>query len=102
MRMNYAAFANRDFRCSFSNLWLTKRDIAIEYIRFIRSAIETIKSTTGREADLLHSQIRYGGGLSSALLQQRTGFPHYTYHAFLCERMIGIFAMIKNINYASG
>jgi len=101
-RMNYAEFVNRDFRGSFSNLWVTKREIAINYIHFIRSVIETMKRTTGREASLLHSKINYPGGrLSSEILQRRTGYPHYTFHAFLCERMIGGYAMIKNINYVS-
>ena len=102
-RMNYAAFENREFRCSFSNLWVTKRAIAIDYIHFIRSVINTIKNTTGKEKTLIFSKIDYTTGrLSSEVLKQRTGYPHYTYHAFLCERMIGAYAMIKNINFVSG
>jgi len=102
-KMNYEAFENREFRSSFSNLWVTKRAIAIDYIHFIRSVINTIKDMTGKEKTIMCSKIDYTSGrLSSEVLKQRTGYPHYTYHAFLCERMIGAYAMIKNITFVSG
>jgi hypothetical protein len=99
-KLGYIHLIGKDFVCSYSNLWVTKRSIAKSYMGFMTHVITTMMGFEGPWKQSLESDSGYNGKLmESNQIVERTGFPHYTFHAFLCERMIGLFAMLHSYTY---
>jgi hypothetical protein len=91
VEMGFQTCIGKDFVCTYSNMWVCKRSMAIEFILFMRNVIKTMLSFSGKMSEILHSNSGYVGNATN-MLEQKAGFRHYTYHAFLCERIIGLFA----------
>ena len=81
----------------YANMWLTRRDIAFDAIRFVRKGIELLESAPEHIRTLLYSNPNYGGQLTTEILLKKFGIPHYPYHPFLLERLIICFCDIHNI-----
>jgi hypothetical protein len=95
-----ATFIGKDFICSYSNMWVADRQNVIQYILLIRKVIHSINSATDEWKALLNSDSKYAGSLlHRGLIKDIIGFPHYTFHSFLCERIIGLFAALHNYKY---
>ena len=93
-------FIGKDFICSYSNMWVTDRQNVIKYILFIRKVIHILNSATDEWVALLNSDSKYNGSLlRRGRIKDIIGFPHYTFHSFVCERMIGLFAALNAYNY---
>ena len=59
----------------------------------MRNVIKTMLSFSGKWETLLNSDSRYEGNAQNTI-KLKAGFDYYTYHAFICERIIGLFCMI--------
>lgn len=91
-------YVGRDFISTYSNMWVMTRANVIKYILFIRKMIAVMKSLSDDMNTLLLGDSDYKGKLLvDNKIQEIIGYPHYTYHTFLCERAIGLFAMINSI-----
>jgi hypothetical protein len=98
--LGYVHLIGKDFLCSYCNMWLANRTIVENYLVFIQRVMTTMLEFTGHWKTLLESNSKYPGKLVlNNQIKTRTGFPHYTFHAFLAERMIGLFAMLKSYSY---
>ena len=95
--LGYVHLIGKDFLCSYCNMWLANRNVVESYLVFIQRVMTTMLEFTGHWKTLLESNSKYPGKLVlNNQIKNRTGFPHYTFHAFLAERMIGLFAMLKS------
>jgi hypothetical protein len=96
----YEHFVGKDFICSYSNLWVAERQFTVEFILFIRKVIHILCSLTDDWKLLLNSDSKYNGSLlEGGRINDVIGFPYYTFHPFICERMIGLFAALKEYKY---
>jgi hypothetical protein len=99
-RLDLHSLVDSDFFCTYSNLWVTKREIAIDYIKCIRHIIKVLSEFPDEWASRLNGSCKYQGKLlNTQKLKDQTGFFHYTYHPFICERIIGLFAMTHSYTY---
>jgi len=95
----YAGMTGVEFPGSHSNMFITKREIAVKFIEFMQQIIGTMNNMDDKHKNILYSNSQYRGKLTKSILLARTGYPHYTYHAFLCERFIGLYAKKHGYNY---
>lgn len=82
----------------YRNYWLTTSELMAKYIDF---ALEYMKRLDD-ESDLflqvmVNSNAKYNGVLSKEKLLKITGFPYYTNHCFVMERLPCIFFWKDNI-----
>jgi hypothetical protein len=81
-----------------ANMWLTKKDIAIKAIEFICKGIQLLETAPNNVQQILYSDTKYGGKLTSQQLLEKFGVSHYPYHPFLIERLIIFFCDVHNLS----
>jgi hypothetical protein len=74
----------------FSNLWILKREKFCEYLQFAKNVMNLLDNAPPNLQSLLKSNSNYTGKLTSQVLLERTGYPYYTFHPFIMERIIVI------------
>ena len=80
----------------FSNLWITRRDLFIEYLGFAKNTIKLIDNAPLRIKEVLETNPNYGHAkISTDILQRRFGKPYYPWQPFLMERLICLFIHLK-------
>jgi hypothetical protein len=77
----------------YSNFFIAKKEIFIEYQTLIKKAIELLET---KYVDLAWKDSGYLG-LGTERLKQATGLNHYTFHTFILERLMSIWIDNKNI-----
>lgn len=71
----------------YSNLWVMKRETFLMYLTKVRQIMERLDNAPDNIKCLLQSNANYNGKLSAKELYDRTGYPYYTYHPFILERV---------------
>lgn len=85
--------ANEPKHVIYSNFFLAKKEIFIEYQNLLRQAIELLE-TKYKEQAWENSGYK---GLGAERLKQATGLDHYTMHTFILERLMSVWIGNKNI-----
>ena len=82
------------------NYWIASVSWAQRYRDFMLRVVDVLSSwgTTSKMGRILHSDSNYKGRLSTEEKIQIFGFPHYTYHPFLLERLPGFFFFKEGAN----
>ena len=92
-------FQNQHFMNAHSNHFFMGKSRAKEFLAWMHRCIECINTWKEPFQTLVYMDSKYKGFLlKDGLIQIRTGHPHYTFHAFLCERLIGLFAKVNQLN----
>ena len=82
----------------YSNLWLAKREFVVEFLNFAKKTIVHLDNAPSSIKDIIFSDSKYPGKLiNTGILNKRFGFNHYPWHPFIMERIICLFARIKNV-----
>ena len=80
----------------YSNLWITRRDFFIEYLRFAKNTIKLIDNAPPRIKEVLSTNPNYTyGNMRAELLEKKFGKPYYPWQPFLMERLICLFIHLK-------
>jgi len=98
--MNLNSMKNRDFMALYCNHFILCREKAIEFLLFVQTSITVLSSKLNEPyKSLIMQNSKYDGNLLlNNEIEQRTGIPYYTYHAFLCERLSGLFASLHKLD----
>jgi hypothetical protein len=70
----------------FNNYWMCKSSILHKYLYFFMTFINIINRNT-ELTNLINLNAYYDGNLKPKQLLKITGFPYYTYHCFILERL---------------
>ena len=70
----------------WNNYWMCKSNILNNYIDFFINFVNIIDKNI-ELTNLINLNAYYGGNLNSEQLLKITGFPYYTYHCFILERL---------------
>jgi hypothetical protein len=82
----------------FCNLWIIKNKYFKEFLFFIEK-IKNILDNAPKEIQcILNSDSMYEGTIKQEDLLLKTGYSYYTYHPFVTERVICLFAKMKNLS----
>ena len=85
-----------EYPAFFSNLWITKRDLFIEYLGFAKNIMKLIDNAPQRIKEVLETNPNYGHAkISTNVLELRFGKPYYPWQPFLMERLICLFIHLK-------
>jgi len=79
----------------FSNLWITRRDLFIEYLTFAKNTMNLIDNAPLRIKEVLETDPNYLGKIGKNTLELRFGKPYYPWQPFLMERLICLFIHLK-------
>ncbi|MFN5833975.1 MAG: hypothetical protein ACK459_09605 [Akkermansiaceae bacterium] len=77
----------------YSNFFIAKKDVFIEYQELLKKAIELLETKYKKEA---WNDSGYKG-LPKERLKEATGLDHYTFHTFILERLMSVWIDNKNI-----
>jgi hypothetical protein len=82
----------------YSNLWVAKREFVVEYLKFAKKTMFFLDTSPTLIQNIIFSDSNYRGKLmDTGILNTRFGFNHYPWHPFILERLINLFAKIKNV-----
>ena len=85
-----------EYPCFFSNLWITKRNLFIEYLAFAKNTMNLIDNAPLRIKEVLETNPNYRDSkLSREILELRFGKSYYPWQPFLMERLICLFIHLK-------
>lgn len=79
----------------YSNYFLAKSEIYKDYVN--NWLIPTLNYMENDIWELVNGDSTYKSGLNSEELMKYTGMSHYNFSAFVCERLVGQYAMNKNL-----
>lgn len=80
----------------YSNMWITKRSIFLEYLQLAKQAIKCLDSPPPHIKYALLTDSLYRGKLiGTGILEERFGKPYYPWQPFIFERLICAFAYLK-------
>ena len=83
----------------YCNFWAADRDTFISYLEFAKKAMTIIDNAPEDIKEILKTDPRYRDGkLSRDLLQKKFGKPYYPWQPFLMERLVCVYAHIKQAN----
>ena len=82
----------------FCNLWILKKKYFLEFLFFINKIILILEGSPPEIQMILNSDSMYEGRISREDLLLKTGYSYYTYHPFMTERVICLFAKIKDLS----
>lgn len=101
-KLNLSYYKKIDFKNCYSNMFFIKNVHLKKFKTFMLKAIEEIEKFQDPFKKLLFENPNYKGNICPNVLMQKFGKPHYTFHAFLCERLIGLFCVVNKItiNYS--
>lgn len=88
-------FTQNDFMTCYCNMWVAEKKVVTEFLQCLKQASNILYSAPSAIQTLLNSDAQYKGKIAPAVLLEKFGFPHYTFHTFLLERLVGFFAMVK-------
>jgi hypothetical protein len=84
------------YKAFYSNMWITKRPIFLEYLSLAKQAIKCLDSPPPHIHYALRTDSMYRGKLiGTGILEKRFGKPYYPWQPFIMERLICAFAYIK-------
>lgn len=82
----------------YCNYWLTTSELMLEYVEFALKYMEKLDDNTDIILqNMLNSDAKYMGSLSKERLKNITGFPYYTNHCFVMERLPCIYFWKRGI-----
>lgn len=84
----------------FANTWIGPRDLFLEYVKIAKQAIESMENAPQYIQDKLHSNAGYKTP-SKETQDNILKRDYYTYHCFLMERLICVFAHAKGLKLSS-
>jgi hypothetical protein len=85
-----------EYPAFFSNLWITRRDLFIEYLAFAKNTMNLIDKAPLRIKEVLETNPHYGDAkISTEILELRFGKSYYPWQPFLMERLICLFIHLK-------
>jgi hypothetical protein len=80
----------------YCNMWITKREIFLEYLELAKKAIKCIDSAPPNIKLALSTDPNYNGKLKeTGILEKRFGKSYYPWQPFIMERLICAFAYTK-------
>lgn len=94
--LGYHDYSQKDFLNCYCNMWVAESSIVKEFLKLVQSANTILSSAPLHIQSLLHSDSQYKGKILPSALLEKFGYPHYTFHTFLLERLIGFFGMVKS------
>jgi hypothetical protein len=77
----------------YSNFFIAKKEIYIEYQNLLRQAIELLETKYKEQAWKDSGYV----GLGTKRLKLATGLEYYTFHTFILERLLSVWIDNKNI-----
>jgi hypothetical protein len=85
-----------EYAVFFSNLWITRRDLFIEYLTFAKNTMNLIDNAPLRIKEVLETDPNYYlGKIGKNTLELRFEKPYYPWQPFLMERLICLFIHLK-------
>jgi hypothetical protein len=85
-----------EYASFYSNLWITRRDLFIEYLSFAKNTMKLIDNAPLRIKEVLETNPNYGHAkISTSVLELRFGKTYYPWEPFLMERLICLFIHLK-------
>lgn len=94
--LGYSEHLQTDFMNCYCNMWIAESAIVKRFLECIKRAAGILTDASGEIRTLLNSDSLYEGKIPSSVLLEKFGFPHYTYHTFVLERLIGFFATLHS------
>jgi len=83
----------------YCNCWVADRNTFISYLEFAKKAITIIDNAPEDIKEVLESDPKYQGPLlKTGILEERFGKPYYPWQPFLMERLVCVYAHIKEAN----
>lgn len=83
----------------YCNCWVADRDTFISYLEFAKKAIKMIDNAPEDIKEILKTDPKYKGALTGkGILEKRFGKPYYPWQPFLMERLVCVYAYIKEAN----
>jgi len=83
----------------YCNCWVTDRDTFIAYLDFAKKAMTIIDNAPQDIREILETDPKYRGALyGTGILEERFGKPYYPWQPFLMERLVSVYAYIKEAN----
>jgi hypothetical protein len=80
----------------YSNMWITKRELFVEYLALAKRAIKCMDNCPPHIQYALRTDPLYNGSLmGTGILETRFGRPYYPWQPFIMERLICAFAHLK-------
>jgi hypothetical protein len=84
------------YKAFYCNMWITKRQVFLEYLDLAKKAIKCIDSAPPNIKLALSTDPKYNGKLKgSGILEKRFGKSYYPWQPFIMERLICAFAYTK-------
>ncbi len=84
----------------YSNMWITKRELFLEYLALAKQAIRHLDSPPPHIEYALKTNPLYPGKLlGTGILEKRFKKSYYPWQPFLLERLICLFAHLKQATY---
>lgn len=82
----------------YRNYWLTTPELISQYINFALKFMEKLEDKSDIFLqEMINSDAQYNGKLPKRMLERICGFPYYTHHCFVMERLPCIFFWKNNI-----
>jgi hypothetical protein len=81
-----------------SNMWITNRSVALEYVAFAKRCMDTIYNAPPEIRALFNMDSQYGGKMTKERLREIFGMNHYPYYPFILERCIAFFCELKGVH----
>ena len=83
----------------YCNCWVADRDTFISYLEFAKKAMKIIDNAPEDIKEILNTNPKYKGALTGkGILEKRFGKPYYPWQPFLMERLVCVYAYIKEAN----
>src|SRR5207237_34571 len=83
----------------FCNYWMIRTNWMIKYVNFAVKYMEKLDDVNDLYLQkLLYANANYEGRLPAERLIQISGFPYYTHHCFVMERLPSIFAWLNSLH----
>lgn len=83
----------------YCNCWVADRDTFISYLEFAKKAMKIIDNAPEDIKEILNTDPKYKGALTGkGILEERFGKPYYPWQPFLMERLVCVYAHIKQAN----
>lgn len=83
----------------YCNCWVADRDTFISYLEFAKKAMKIIDNAPEDIKEILDTDPKYTGPLlRKGILEERFDKPYYPWQPFLMERLVCVYAYIKQAN----
>jgi hypothetical protein len=79
-----------------SNYFIAKKDIYVKYVNEVLKPAVELLETDEYLVSKIFNDANYPAGLNKEDLKKYTGLEHYTFHAFVLERLLSVWLENNN------